>query len=71
MDSRKNWKKTVDSGHEVPLFPEGWAPKAKRVDSDIDDDHQQQRVDSDDNDDGAAQARRAAQERALACKAHS
>ena len=34
MDSRKKW--TVDSDHEVPLFPEGWAPKAKRVDSDDD-----------------------------------
>ena len=24
MDSRKKWKKTVDSDDEVPLFPEGW-----------------------------------------------
>ena len=34
MDSRKKWKKTVGSDHEVPLFPEGWSPKAKPVDSD-------------------------------------
>ena len=34
MDSRKKWKKTVDSDDEVPLFPEGWAPKEKSVDSD-------------------------------------
>ena len=37
MDSCKKWKKTVDSDDdvdEVPLFPEGWAPKLKRVDSD-------------------------------------
>ena len=33
MDSRKKWKKTVDSDDKVPLFPESWAPKAKRVDS--------------------------------------
>ena len=30
MDSRKKWKKTVDSDDEGPLFPEGWAPKEKR-----------------------------------------
>ena len=34
MDSRKKWKKTVDSDNEGPLFPEGWARKAKRIDSD-------------------------------------
>ena len=36
MDSRKKWKKTVDSDDEGPLIPEGWAPKAKSVDSDDD-----------------------------------
>ena len=30
MDSRKKWKKIVDSDDEGPLFPEGWAPKEKR-----------------------------------------
>ena len=35
MDSRKKWKKTVDSDDDVPLFSEGWAPKEKR-DSDDD-----------------------------------
>ena len=30
MDSRKKW----NSDDEGPLFPEGWAPKAKPVDSD-------------------------------------
>ena len=34
MDSRKKWKETVGSDDEVPLFPEGWAPKAKCVESD-------------------------------------
>ena len=33
MESPKKWEKIVDSDDEVPLFPEGWAPKAKRVDS--------------------------------------
>ena len=38
MDSRKTWKRTVDSesisDDEIPLFPEGWVLKVMLVDSD-------------------------------------